>query len=690
VKATFSPCTGYCAFDHETDEYRVVDVSTSEDTTDIPHSLLRNINDWITIEAQEFSDVLTECKRLYYWQRAMIDAETCLLPIETPLCIELLTRIETSLRDYITMDDAQWALLCAPLINPDRATDLARLSIANGLNATALLFSTIVDHQPHLRRVASHWLELPVQLFEKLDGERSLLWISAARKGVIRQSLEANDSGSFRQRWQSLAFSEVNPGRRLAILEIASVLTGMIFPNVNDRPSDSKLAAERVADEALDNRKLTRKSQARSYREQLSSALRQIETVTQLVSEGEDAKAKLFLRELVDAQTENEDDTKHAVKSLCNVAQQCSELFRTDFEYECLSTANALDPSDIWTKVQLANHYKSIGAFDKAIGLLWELLSTTSLEVVQKSLADAHSRMGKFNEAIEIYHQIPNWQDSADVRVMLANIRRKQGEYDLAEAELNAVANDDEYWRVLASRAEIARHRGLLDSAEALYRQAIEAVSANEQSRLYYEVSLANVLKARGEFEAAFRILDRVRIARPFWMRVRVSVAAVSGLLGRADLAILELPVRKGSRAFNEWVYQYVRGALLMQLERFDEATQELELNWSIGSYDRDADTMLRLASAVSLLRRQSGVPKAKATLTKIVDNDDEIARYFRLALEYHIAVAEKNRQQIARLASQLSRIGFRPILSIVEAIDRHDWRAVSRLQIQLLLRMAA
>jgi hypothetical protein len=56
------------------------------------------------------------------------------------------------------------------------------------------------------------------------------------------------------------------------------------------------------------------------------------------------------------------------VKSLCNIAQRCTEMFRTDFERICLDYARKLSPNDAWVLVQYGNHLKRIG--DDEAGVL--------------------------------------------------------------------------------------------------------------------------------------------------------------------------------------------------------------------------------------------------------------------------------------------------------------------------------
>ena len=88
---------------------------------------------------------------------------------------------------------------------------------------------------------------------------------------------------------------------------------------------------------------------------------KQIVAITQAVSEGHDAKADKFVRELVAQQLSYPGGEPYAVKSLCNIAKRCADLFRVDFEIKCLALACEIAPTDAWALIQYGDHLKRVG-----------------------------------------------------------------------------------------------------------------------------------------------------------------------------------------------------------------------------------------------------------------------------------------------------------------------------------------
>ncbi len=72
-----------------------------------------------------------------------------------------------------------------------------------------------------------------------------------------------------------------------------------------------------------------------SGRDALTRVLKQINAIADQVARGRDQRARRFLDELIREQMRYS-ETEHAVKSLCNIAQRCADMFRSDFEQVAL------------------------------------------------------------------------------------------------------------------------------------------------------------------------------------------------------------------------------------------------------------------------------------------------------------------------------------------------------------------
>ena len=203
-------------------------------------------------------------------------------------------------------------------------------------------------------------------------------------------------------------------------------------------------------------------------------------------------------------------------------------------------------------------------------------------------------------------------------------------------------------------------------------------------------MAIANVLVRLGEYSVAYNWLDNVVQRRPFALQARTFRAAVAALLGDPMKAIQDLPELGQTKAFNEWVGQYVRGLLLLLLNRYDAARDDLLRKVEERLLDKDARGLLNLGAAVCFLQRRTTVEQASIILNKIPDMKDRFADNIRAALQYHVAVALMQEQDVVRLEHQLSSLEDPDLRSLVSAIRRKDWRRACTLEIRTLLRLAA
>jgi tetratricopeptide (TPR) repeat protein len=252
-------------------------------------------------------------------------------------------------------------------------------------------------------------------------------------------------------------------------------------------------------------------------------------------------------------------------------------MFRTDFEYECLRTAEAIQPDDAWTLVQVADHFKRAGSFGKAIETLHRADALGAGLIVQSCIADVHVEMEQFSEALEIYKAIPGADQDRVIRTAIADVYRRSGRFDDALREYDRLIHDGIATdRTVAGRAEIAKRQGQLSIARDLYEQLLESGEFSGKSRAIHGMALANVLLRAGDLNGAYRTIDDVVQAQPFSWHAKALRAAIGGLLGDPGEAIKDLPDLGQAHAFREWVSGYVRGLLLLMLNRYADAREAL------------------------------------------------------------------------------------------------------------------
>ncbi len=460
-----------------------------------------------------------------------------------------------------------------------------------------------------------------------------------------------------------------------------------VFPDHEESRTPAQWTPDREPEDSSEERREIRpRAQAG-----LERALRQVVAIAAAVAKGHDAKARRYLNDLVAAQMAYSGGTEHAVKSLCNIAHQCAEMFRTDFEYECLQTAITITGSDAWTLTQLADHYKRVGRFDDAIETLGKAAALSEDPVITSSLADVYVQMERFPEALTIYESIPGADQDGSIRQAKADALRRWGHLDDASHAYDCMIRDGlAMHRTLAGQAEIAKRQGRLQDARDMYRQMLADEDLDESSLFVYRMAFANVLVRTGELPEAYTLVDAAVQERPFSCQARAFRAAVAGLLGKPGTAMDDLPYLGQTNAFNEWVTEYVRGLLLLMLDRYGDARKALLRKVDEKFLDKDANAVLRLGAAVWFLQKREGIENASNILAEVPQVKDAFADNIRAALQYHVAVALRQDAEIARLEKQLMSVDDNDLQALVTAIRREDWMKAWRLEVRTVLRLAS
>ncbi|MGA2546952.1 MAG: tetratricopeptide repeat protein [Rectinemataceae bacterium] len=654
------------------------------------HLVYGAIDDWEVVQGENRDAVLGAVLENYQCNRVVADVEFCLLDGLSPsLQRELMEEVENLLKTLGNLRMLRALLLKAPLLEKVSIDGLIKMCLSDGFHATANLLEGVRELQPQLRRLADRWISIPEECFSSLSGGRQAAWRSAIRSYVILKTIEASSHRDVEQAWAGLAFGPNKPAERMAFGRISKAIANALFPDYKGQP----LADLKSASVNRENYS-TGKEAARTYydsHEYYERAIKQVKTIAALVFEGHDVKARHFLKDLIDEQTSYPSGKAYAVKSLCNIAQQCSEMFRTDFEYECLQSAFNISPTDDWTLIQLADHYKRVGQFEDAINTLLTAEGYSGEQVYKSSLADVYVHMGRFDEALSLYSQIPGGESDPAVRGAIADVLRRRGDIGAARLEYEKIIKEGlDTHRAYAGLAEIAKRQGLLPQARKYYEDLLADPTTDKKASIIYRSALAQILVREGNFSRAYQLLDEVVQLRPFARQFLVFRAAVSGLLGQPENAIKGLKQIGQTRAFDEWVNEYVRGLLLLMLNRYEDARIALIKNLEGSLLDNDAQGIVHLGAAVCFLRTKGEVAEAAKILEKMPETEDSFVIAIQNALKYHIAVTLRQREEISRLREKLAPVAEEDLQSIVHAIDEGLWGKAWTLEVGMVLRLAA
>jgi len=481
----------------------------------------------------------------------------------------------------------------------------------------------------------------------------------------------------------------------------------MAFQKLGTRISESLLGTGTYAQSMMDfNDEVDDERAAESWSRQaerrtanagriLDNVLLQLEGISKAIAAGDDDKARRYLRELVAAQVERS-ESEHAVKSLCNIAHTAAAMERFDFERECLAAALQLQPDDVRSLTQFADHEKRQGRYASAEEYLNKAIPLASgydLTVAESLRADVLASQRRYDDANSAYRQIPGWQQDPLIRNAIADNLRFTGDLVSARQMLEELLQEDPgLIRPCFSLAELDKLDGQLEKSLDRYRRISQRTELDIKSRRVCSVALADVLKRMGRFQEAYQIVDNVVKDTPFDLGARIQRGAILGLLNKTSDGLAELSNNEVGDpvAFNDWRKFYLQGLLLLQSGRHEEARRSLIARWTAAENAGEPDENLRLASAVAFLARNEPSEARRALSHRQVEVDSYL-RYVRLILELHVAIEMKDKDEEQQCIESLQGIvESQPLFrAVLTRLRNNDREAAIELEIRLLL-MAA
>ena len=655
----FSSSAGVLLFPKPgTGEYTVLDVVRGEeqDPVEAQH-LYSAAQDWEEIEGSDANALLEITTREYWLERTISLLRLAIGGLESSLEKRVLEHVDEILGSRVSSEKVLDRLLVAPLSDQCSSVALVRSALSKGFLAVASILGELVELQPLLRRLTDLWLGLSETPFSDFSESKQTIWTTVAEKCGMKHLLRAGSKHEFTVKWNLLVFHYSTPSSRSGVGILGKELSRQLFP--------SEEQAEKMTPTLREEAKTThryKEEQGVSDYEIYERVKKQITAIAEAVSQGYDKKAEKFLRELIQQQISFSGGENYAVKSLCNIAQHCADMFRTDFEVICLDEALRLHSADPWTLIQYGDHLKRVGNYDGALRWFEKAEQMGESVVAKSSVADVYSQQGDYKRAILTYKTIPDWSDRPEIRTAIADTLRRMGRMDESETvymELIDLAKQGlpEFVKSEARSqigiAEIAKIQGKLEDALLAYRIILERKDIGDRDRLFYRLGLCNILKLMESYSEAYSIVDEVVQAYPFAMQARFIRGSILGLMGRELEGLVDLPESSGSRSCREWLRRYYRGLLLFKLERYGDAKKNLveELSKAIVSGEEKA--ILRMAATLSFLR-EAKTPEVDRILSDIHDLHDCHAQYLFLVLKLHLATQKNDATVIKSLKERI------------------------------------
>lgn len=679
-----------------TSEYTVLDLVGGEEQDPVEAQYLYSaVQDWEEIEYTDTNTLLRIATDEYWLDRTVSLLCLAIGGLDEPLEREILEHVEELLSSRVSSEKALNRLLVAPLLDCGSLQKLIKTALYKGFSAIASLLEEMNDLQPLLRRLTDHWLALEDSFFARFSESRERIWATVVGGNIISKLLKANSKGDFVPVWNSLVFLFTTPESRLGVTCIGRELSQRLFPHEKQ--------------EEIMTEPLTKETEAAS-RVQIESGMKaqdaldrvekQINAIAQAVSEGRDAKAEKFLRELIQEQISFSGGESYVVKSLCNIAQRCADMFRMDFEVFCLDEARQLVPFDTWTLIQYGDHLKRVGKYDDAIISFNKAERLGESDVAKSCVADVYSQRSDYARAIHIYEAIPNFHNKPKVLTAIADNLRKMGRMEDSEAAYMGLIDRAKQGfpefsgsevRAQVGIAEIEKTQGKLKDSLRKYRRILEREGIDNRDRLIYKLGMCNVLKLMESFSKAYSIVDEIIQEYPFSMKARFIRGSILGLIGRELDGLDDLPERRGSRSWREWLRPYYRGLLLFKLKRYEDAKKNLveELSRALASGEEKA--ILRMAAALCFLRDDE-TSAADGILSEIPDLDNCHAQYLSLVFKMHSAAQREDLTTMNSLRERIAKLQVTDerLAKAVVALDERNFSLAVAYETDALLKLAA
>jgi len=655
-------------------------------TNDTAAQYLSTVNDWTQFECTDLEKALQIKQEEYWINKGFAFSSALITGLSAHLEKEVLAELEELLQTRVKVGKLESLLLVAPIRKPDMISKLAVLAGELNLHAASALWNEVFDLQPLLNRFSSLWLNLPCDCFEGCEYSREELWQIFVINGVLSNLVKATDRASFMKPFASLLLANdltTSLGTRKSISRIAGIIADSLYPQ--------KHAAINTVEEIdLEGaQKHKRKHKHQDGEKSKLNALQQINAIAGVIAEGRDALAHKYLKDLIIHQVAD-GDVSHITKSLCNIAQRCADMFRIDFERECLLRALELNSSDSWTLIQWGDHLKRIGDYKSALEAFNQAVALTGDIVAHSAIADVYEMQGKHSQALETYKTISNWENLEYVRTAIGDSLRRAGKFDEANIEYDYALKRWGGYRAHAGKAEILRNKLQFSESLHIYSQLISQEFVDERSKVVYRSTISRLHKLMGNYSEAYRVSDSVVHDYPFYMRARVQRASVLGLMNRAQDGLSDIPESFTTTAYGQWVSYFVKGLLLLKLDRYAEAKELLTEKSKHILDSKEGVILLRLGAAVTYLATED-YATASHEVEKSPASSNQYAEYLRQIMRLHIAASKSDEVTTKWIIEDLGKradIGIE-IDSIIRSINAKKWKDVIDLELQLCLRAA-
>jgi tetratricopeptide (TPR) repeat protein len=321
------------------------------------------------------------------------------------------------------------------------------------------------------------------------------------------------------------------------------------------------------------------KFSSRTTTEKLDNVTRQKDAIKALIDKGDIAKALDYTRQLVDNQ-KRDSEPQHIAMSLCDLAQHSKDRYNFKLQLELSTWAAAECPLDPWSQAQIADAYRQLGDFDKAMehyekagqfgdrsialngraevlkdsgdvnGCLSVYENCVALfpsDVVAKNgQAAALAYFGRLDQSLNLYDIIlKQFPGDKATRCGKAQVLRDMGRYNEAMQILDNLLEQEGFEEYPANiKAGIQRELGNLGYAQDLYNTVVR----RRPYSLVAQIGLAHTLKDLGNFNEALQCYDQIAEKFPH---------DPSGMMGKASTFKLQSRITEAIAIYDDVIRSF-------------------------------------------------------------------------------------------------------------------------------------
>lgn len=552
--------------------------------------------------------------------------------------------------------------------------------------AKALIEET-VQLQSRVGQLLTIWTEI-CNADEASPRDRDEILGELVRNGVFRQLAREGDC----QKAVRLINSRLLLNKELRAPTITKVLAKLTLKYASSLPKDTTVGSSLDVGYDSSEDGITSNTERRRVHVDVDHVLnqveRQIDAIVNHFSTGNDGTARKYLEDLIDFQTKNTDDFSHVVKSLCNIAQQCTTMGRRNISLYCLDRASQFQRGvDSILYLQAGTAWRTLGEFAKARACYERALvldDGSKRKSIRLEIIGIDTARGRYADAIAAIESEPDLLGDELGQMRVATLHRKLGNLATAREYYNEILTyNPKSHAAIAGMAESLKQSG--KHYEALKRYTkLRTVCKNidrDSLKVYSlaESHLFRITRQLGNADNSLRVLLE---EYPIDPQIHLQFAKLQLVIGNAPLAKQHFDIS------TKYSQQSELDDLFMIIADVAFKTEPVNQHVAPPVIRPEEQGLMNCAKAT--LAIQQGHPnEVQEILSQTRYHVDRLHLDFARLLRFH---ALKMQDHSARIRDDLqlrllAKRGLKIVRAALAAVDEGEFEVATKFEQELYLR---